>query len=210
MNHRQVVVLLAASLVWMVNEAQCAEGMYAGGALGLVSASDADAVDPFIPNVTGSMSFDSGYGLLASIGYGFDTIRVEGEWAYQKNDLDSLELLGKSVGLNGDVTVWSLLANGYYDIPIGSDFFPFVTAGLGFAQVSMNDFNTKNSGEPDWSGDDIVFAWQLGAGVGYTVNNQLTVEATYRYFATTEADFDDGSSLDFASHNIYLGLRYTF
>jgi hypothetical protein len=38
----------------------------------------------------------------------------------------------------------------------------------------------------------------------------LHLEVTYRYFATDDAEFEDGDYLEFESHNIYLGLRCTF
>ncbi len=209
MKRISVASLLALSLVWTAS-AHSAEGMYVSGALGVASASDADAGEPYSHGVKGNMSFDSGFGFLAAVGYGMDNFRVEGEFGYQKNDLNNFNVLGHSTGLSGDLSVWSMLCNGYYDFPIGSDFAPFVTAGLGFAQVSMNDFNTPQSERPAWSSDDYVFAWQIGAGLSYAVNNQLTVEAKYRYFATTEASLDDGGSVEFASNNVYLGARYSF
>ena len=201
--------LLALSLFWTAS-AHSAEGMYASGALGLNSASDADAAQPYMPGTKGTMSFDTGFGFLAAVGYGMDNFRLEGEFAYQKNDLNDFDVLGYSTGLTGDVSVWSMLCNGYYDFPIGGDITPFVTAGLGFAQVNMNDFNTPQSGQSAWSSDDYVFAWQVGAGVSYTVNKELTLEGKYRYFATTEASFNDGGSVEFASNNFYLGARYSF
>ena len=102
------------------------------------------------------------------------------------------------------------MVNGYFEIPTGGRWKPFVTGGLGMARVEMNDFNAEGSATADWSGDDTVMAWQVGAGVGYAINERTTVELKYRYFATDDAEFDDGSELEFESHNIYLGLRFTF
>jgi opacity protein-like surface antigen len=46
--------------------------------------------------------------------------------------------------------------------------------------------------------------------VGYALSEQTTLEVKYRYFATDDAEFEDGDYLEFESHNIYLGVRYTF
>ena len=32
-----------------------------------------------------------------------------------------------------------------------------------------------DSDTAEWSGDDTVFAWQVGAGVGYAINERTTV-----------------------------------
>ena len=102
------------------------------------------------------------------------------------------------------------MVNGFFDFPICGNWKPFITGGIGMAKVEVNDLNFADFGEADWSDDDTVLAWQVGAGVGYALSEQTTLEVKYRYFATDDAEFEDGDYLEFASHNIYLGLRYTF
>ena len=204
-----IVSLFALSLGWAA-QASAGQGLYVGGNVGVAMVPDVDIVDPAVPGDVGTMSYDSGVALSGALGYAIQNIRFEAEFAWQQNDLDSLELMGWDFPLTGDVEVISGMVNGYFEIPTGSPWKPFVTGGLGMARVEMNDFNAVDSGAADWSGDDTVFAWQVGAGVGYAINERATVEVRYRYFATDDAEFDDGSTLEFASHNISLGLRLTF
>lgn len=49
----------------------------------------------------------------------------------------------------------------------------------------------------------------MGCGVGYAVNENVTLDAGYRYvdygdFTKYEAEFDS------STHEMYVGLRYSF
>ncbi|MCI5144811.1 MAG: hypothetical protein D3923_04620, partial [Candidatus Electrothrix sp. AR3] len=57
--------------------------------------------------------------------------------------------------------------------------------------------------------DDTVWSYQLSTGIGYALNEQLTVDALYRYFATDDPEFDGNVNYEFASHNFLVGLRFT-
>ena len=54
-----------------------------------------------------------------------------------------------------------------------------------------------------------MFAWQVGAGIGYALTPQLTFDLKYRYFATSDPEFD-GTEVEYASHNVYAGIRLHF
>ena len=60
-----------------------------------------------------------------------------------------------------------------------------------------------------YDADDTVFAWQVGAGIGYALTPQLTFDLKYRYFATSDPEFD-GTEVEYASHNVYAGIRLHF
>src|SRR3546814_12390061 len=74
----------------------------------------------------------------------------------------------------------------------------------------------------DWSSDvcssdlsdDTGFAWQLGGGLGFLVNDRMTVSLDYRYAGTSDPEYktSDGGKLEseYQSHNVGLGLRYAF
>ena len=57
--------------------------------------------------------------------------------------------------------------------------------------------------------DDTVFAYQVGAGVAYSINKNMILDLKYRFFATEDPNLY-GSKAEFKSHNIYFGFRYTF
>lgn len=203
--------LIACSML-LTASAYGADGLYVSADVGLAMLNDADAGDPSLPGVEATMEFDAGVGVIAAVGYKMQQLRFEGEIGYQVNDFDQQSAFGMNLDLSGDQTALSFLANVYYDIPTSSRFTPFLSAGIGFAMVDINDLRySASTWQPPFSDDDTVLAGQVGAGVSYAVNDRTDVELKYRYFMADDLEFSDGSTLDGpSSHNIYLGMRYTF
>lgn len=203
--------IIAFSFVFSVNAYCAAQGLYVSGDIGWALLDDADATDPTLPGVAATMEFDSGVALSAAVGYRIQNFRFEGEIGYQLNDFDQQEAFGLDIDLGGDLTSLSFLANVYYDFPTNSKFTPFISAGLGLVQVDINDLHIPGSPQEPYNDDDTVFAGQVGAGVSYAVNEMIDLEVKYRYFMADDLEFSDGSTLDGpSSHNVYLGMRYTF
>lgn len=184
-------------------------GPYVSGNLGLAIARDSDVTDSTMPGVTLEIESDTGLALGGAIGYDFDSFRVEGEVAYQRNNLDKGTLLGSSVNLDGYTSSLAFLLNGYWDFVNSTPFTPFISGGLGVASVKINDFNVSGSGDPDESDSDTVFAYQIGAGVAYALDSNISIDLKYRYFATSDPDFDT-SEAEYSSHNFYIGVRFNF
>lgn len=103
--------------------------------------------------------------------------------------------------MDGETSILSVLVNGYFDFENDGPITPYVSAGLGFANVDI-----EVAGASD---DDSVIAYQVGAGVGYALNEQLTLDAKYRYFATTDPEFGT-TEAEIDGHNLILGLRASF
>jgi len=189
--------------------AYSAEGLYVSTNLGLAILTDSDLTDSTIPGIAVHLDSDSGLAFGSAIGYDFgNNIRMEGEIAYQKNDLDIANALGVDVELTGDSSSLAFLLNGYYDFTKRS-LTSFIYAGLGFANVDVNDFNVPGSGFPRVSDDDTVFAYQLGAGVGYAINKEITFDVKYRYLGTSDPDFETATA-EYSSHNFYISMRFAF
>ena len=131
----------------------------------LVADSELDDPSGFLAAVDAEIEFDTGFNVGGSVGYNFgNNLRAEGEVAYRAADISDITALGisaSSVGfiVTGDVEVISFMANAFYDIPTGSDWTPFVGAGLGAAMVSLSLLGADD--------DDTVLAYQIGAGVSY-------------------------------------------
>jgi OmpA-OmpF porin, OOP family len=102
--------------------------------------------------------------------------------------------------IDGDISSWGVMANGYYDFANGSAFKPFIGAGVGYVNVRL-----ENGGRED----DSVFAYQLMAGCGYALNKDVIFDLQYRYFSADDPDFD-GFELDYVTHNVMAGLRFSF
>jgi len=45
--------------------------------------------------------------------------------------------------------------------------------------------------------------------LGIALNKQLTLDVSYKFFATTDPEFD-GAEAEYNSHNINVGLRIYF
>ena len=54
----------------------------------------------------------------------------------------------------------------------------------------------------DADDDDTVFAYQLGAGLGYEINPNLTISLDYRFFATVDPDFTSRAGIEFSTENM--------
>ena len=203
------VLLVIAVVISLSSFAYSAPGFYVGGNVGIALLSDSDIASSDIP-VSITVSSENGFSTGGFIGYSFmNNFRIEGELVYQGNDADKMSISGYDLNLTGDITSVALFANGYYDFKNSSNFTPFVGAGIGMANVEISDFNIVGVGGGDLNDDDTVLAYHLDAGVGYEINERLTLDLKYRYFAADDPEFD-GADVEYSSHNIYTGLRVSF
>ena len=90
------------------------------------------------------------------------------------------------------------MVNGFYDVENKTPFTPYIGGGIGFANVDLD------------SEDDRVFAYQLGIGVGYAIDEVITLDLGYRYFATSDPEFLGGIKAEYSSHNLLVGIRVTY
>jgi len=192
-----------------------AENFYGTVSAGVavLSNSDFTVIEPPFSPESGETEFKAGYLVNAGAGYDFGNIRAEGVIHYQDNDIDTFSISGVSIPVDGDFSTLAFMVNGYYDFDTGTSVEPFITGGIGWAQISANDVSVL--GIPIMDDDDSVFAWQIGAGVGFALNEQASLDLTYRYFATSDPTFDvvgGGATVETESggHNFSLGLRLNF
>jgi opacity protein-like surface antigen len=140
-------------------------------------------------------TYDTGYALAGAVGLDSGPYRVEAELGYQKNGINNSQRA---------VSLTTYMCNGAVDLglPIAS-FKPFITAGVGLADVEEENGNSSIVG-------DTVFAWQIGAGAGFDVASLVTVDLHYRYFATSDPELTDQKKYTIDTHNVTLGLRVGF
>ena len=109
------------------------------------------------------------------------------------------------------------MANVDYDFDTGSRWVPYVGGGLGVATISVDTETDTGTSLVDDS--DTVFAYQVGAGIGYEFpleeGRSITVSLDWRYFGTQAPTFKgDVSGDDFEAtingHDIGIGLIYGF
>lgn len=165
-------------------------GWYLRGEIGGSFQGELDADD--------AIDLDNGFGVGIATGYDFaNGLRTEGELLHLKNDVE-----GSS---DGDVSSIGGFANVIYDFNRGGAFQPFLGAGVGLAQVDLD-----NGAFDD---DDSGLAYQAKAGVAYKINDRLSAELAYRYVVVTDLEFGSGASGidgDYDSQLVTVGLRYKF
>jgi opacity protein-like surface antigen len=167
-------------------KAPSSAGPYISGAVGLGIPQNAE-----FDGVAYKM--DNGIVYNGAIGYDFKPGRIELGVGYQAHDYTDFPQYG-------DISALTVMANGYYDFEASKDVFPYVMAGLGIA-----DINT-----PDDYVNETVFAWQIGAGVGFKVAKDVTLDVGYRYLKPDDMTSVQNENVSWAGHNVMVGLRYQF
>ena len=116
---------------------------------------------------------------------------------------------------DGDIESFSVMANLWYDYDMGSDLpvTPFIGAGNGVANLDI-DYSGAitlpgTTASFDTDADDWVFAWQLGAGLGYEFDGGMMLSAQYRYFSTGDLDLM-GQDVSIQSHEGLIALNIPF
>jgi len=145
--------------------------------------------------------FDSGYALNGAVGYDFCGVRVGAAVGYQQNDFDSFNDRKVRDELKPRVSILTVLANSYYDFNAGAAVKPYVTAGLGIANVEFSDISNSTN--------DTYFAWQVGGGIGVDASKHVTFDLGYRYLKPVGLAVR-GKDASFECQNISAGIRYKF
>jgi len=187
-----------------------ATGWYGSFNAGATIASDSDVSwveDGF--SGTETWEYDTGYIVSGAIGQMIENFRIEGEVAYQANDVDTID--GMSISpFSIETSALSFLVNGYLDFNTGNIMTPYITAGIGASRIEADMMGLVEF-------DDTVFGYQLGVGVGFAMSETVLLDLRYRYFGASDAEFNyniegiSGSAeVEIASHNITAGLRFAF
>lgn len=131
---------------------------------------------------------------------------------------------------NLEVQLQTVLVNGYWDIRTSTPFTPWVSAGLGFSHLSLDqhtvDSDTQiSTGRLDdvarsgnHSGSSSNFAWAVGAGINWALTDNVSLDLSYRYVDagkveanyTTRRGVSETAKVSVTSNDVLLGVRYTF
>lgn len=187
---------------------------YVSGMAGISWMNDMDSISDAPDSLSTSYTydFDSGIILLGAAGCDYDGYRLEAEIGYRQNELKSeTYLVDGALDTvydidKGDISVLSLMANGYYDIDLGGFEF-YATAGIGVAQVLIDDLSYADD-DYEFNTSETTLAWQVGAGLAAPIADGVKIDLRYRYFATTDftiSAWEEHASI--ASHSLLLGVR---
>jgi opacity protein-like surface antigen len=193
MKMNYIICLVCFTFILFFSTVCLAGTMYISGKAELVFLDDADLTGPN----GGKVEFDAGWGLDGAFGYDHGNYRAELELAFRENNIDAYRF----VATGGEVRSSSFLVNGYFDFENATDLTPFLSGGLGMANVDFDDSNIND--------DDTVFAYQVGAGVGLAISETIIIDLVYRYLVTANPDIDNGEA-EYETHNLLVGIRYYF
>lgn len=205
----KLMAIVATALLLGLNTASAQ--VYIEGHGGLNIAFDSDIDDPV--DVFEELSYKPGFAIGGAVGYQLSpNWRLEGEITYRRNEVDDFKISGTNFNADGNVDSVAFMANGYFDFANSSLWTPYLAAGIGTAVVSFNDIEVGGATAID--DEDVVFAFQVGAGIGFEVTPNVTLSLDYRFFGTTDAEItdeaDDDDDISYLNSSVWVGLRYTF
>ncbi len=163
-------------------------------------------------NTDTKTSFDPGWNVNGAGGYAFSSgARLEGEVWHSRADIDKVNGPSSS---NGHFSNTDFFANALYDFNFGSVFTPYIGAGVGLALADADHIGILNGGSNvNMNGEDLELAYQAIGGVSAQLDPHWAVTADYRYVASTTPVYNTSAGkarIDNQSHNVVLGLRYSF
>ena len=119
--------------------------------------------------------------------------------------------------VDGAFSMLAFMVNADYDFDMGSPWKPYIGGGLGVATISLD--TKTDTGRSLTDDSDTVFAYQVGAGIGYEFpleeGRSVTVSLDWRYFGTQTPTFTGavtGTEFDVEinGHDIGIGIIYGF
>ena len=222
-----IVTLVTLLLPVICVATPASPGAYVSGFAGIhvPSGTDVPSID-FLTNRSFSdrVEFDPGINIGGTGGYDFGIVRLEGELSYKNAEIKSItnQATGERFrNEDGNLGVLAMMFNGFIDLHNDSPVTPYLGGGIGFAAMHLSDtFGIRTSGGAAQSlllygtGDDTVFAYQVGTGLDIAMNRHFSLDVGYRYFGSSRADFSSdqaiSASLRYESHAGALGFRYRF
>ena len=182
-----------------------------GGVSRINNITPAESYEAASGNQDSNFDLDSGINALGVVGCDYGNHKLEAEIGYQQNEIKSgadnadgvvknYPLEGSRYDMRGDVSVLSLMGNGYFDFHLGG----------GVAQVSFKDLNPVynydasnnvlyENPDPGYNDRATTLTCQIDAGFAFPVTRNIKLDLRYRYFATT--DFTYGSDGSVTSGN---------
>jgi opacity protein-like surface antigen len=107
---------------------------------------------------------------------------------------------------------WSVMSNAWFDLPMNDRLDVYAGGGLGAGGYNLTVDDTVVTGTDSVSN----FAWQVGTGVNYRLNDRLVLDMGYRYLDLGEADIEltdafgasaGNYTFDVTAHELLFQLR---
>lgn len=208
MKTKYLALVLIGISITTVAHATETHDWYVSGAVGMTMTQDSDFSDP---GETGKFSIGNTANFSVAAGRKInDRLRGEVEISHRNADIESVTVNGVgSASASGSLKTTAVMLNGYYNLFSNQTVNPYLTAGIGDAHHAGEITSIGGVGLTGFSAADNVFAYKIGAGTDITINDRVTAFADYRYFGTSDANFD-GMKVGYGAHEVRAGLRYGF
>jgi hypothetical protein len=207
-------------------------GWYAGAELGFVLGSSQNL------NSSGNTltnDYNTGFAGGINGGYLFNNgLRPELAFDHGGSNISSIKqatpstTTSQSSNVSGTVSANTVMANLWWDYRQSDGFFatvhPYIGAGLGAANVSINNEHLNSTGNAGFiaqgnitSGSATTFAYQIGFGAGIGLTPALWASLDFRYLATTNFSVPNDTGIGeskfsgtYHTPELFLGLKYHF
>jgi outer membrane protein OmpA-like peptidoglycan-associated protein len=173
-------------------------------------------------NVGVRQRWDDGYNVGARAGYEWGPWRLEEEFRFQQNGINSLSVGGVTLrrgtppgDVRGDRNAYAFMTNLIYDFSwftLPWAITPHLGAGIGAVELRdgmRNSVVGNISHDTQWE-----FGYQAIAGIRYNINPALAFDLDYRFLGTTDPTFRSNSGVRYTSeyhtHNLVASLSMRF
>jgi OOP family OmpA-OmpF porin len=154
-------------------------------------------------------AYDAGYAVTAAVGFAFgDGLRTEFELGYGHSGYDSVTIGGTTVGLTGDVDMWSIYEGVYYDFNV-LGVKPYLGGGFGVVHWDQGNVRGTANGTTftGSGGNGTDFSLFGEAGVSLALTDRIDLVPAIRYLWID----DSGNGIDDDTAWLFkVGLRYRF
>ncbi len=198
LNKRALLATSALAVLASVGQAQAGSDIYFSvfGGANLQNSTSA-RVPALFSSATDRVDPNTGFLIGGAVGTHLDRwlqgLRAELEASYRRNDVgghwgqDSIGFGPTSGPINANVSTFAVMANVWYDIDIGLKWKPYVGGGAGWARTRFNgaliETDGTLSGQTEtFSVERSGFAYQLGAGINYEIQDGVKLGLGYRFF----------------------------
>jgi len=178
-----------------------------------------------IPNAHPTANFDSGFNAGVRAGYQWGPWRLEEEYSYRRNSLNTFTFSGpfgistNPSNVSGQRNAHAIMTNVIYDFTVGWPVSPHLGVGIGAVDIidsaSANSFTLNNAiglpivpnvptsvapqtfGGTLLHGSSWVFGYQAIAGFRYDFSPTVAFDLDYRYLSTTDPTLNNSARFPF-------------
>jgi opacity protein-like surface antigen len=186
-------------------------GWYLSGNIGYGAHTDSE----FTSGVLGDVESEGGLALSLGLGYEFaNNWRLELDGTAMSTDMGTLASAGE---VDVELQTAAAMLNAIYDFNDFGAWAPYIGAGLGLVQT---DVNLYDRGVVAINDKDSSLGWQILAGLGYSITDNLSWDTNYKYLDAGNVQVDGLQSVtpnaisadveDVGAHTLMTGFRYRF